>query len=124
MLTVVEADKQGVVHRVLVLISIACCALVALSFLMFARDQMAAGSKHQQNELIASAPSAPTPAAHRGPGQPRKFIDDAAKTLTSPFDSIVQSDSQWAVRGLATIAALLVYGVGLGYLARFTRGMA
>jgi hypothetical protein len=42
--------------------------------------------------------------------------------LTSPFRSIVQSDSQWVLHGVPTIFALLVYGVGLGYLARFSRG--
>lgn len=112
------------IHRILVLISIVCCVLVALSFAMFARDQLAAGSKHQQNLLIASAPTPPVVPTHQGPGQPRKFIDSAATTLTSPFASIAQSDSRWAVRGISTVAALLVYGVGIGFLARYTRGMA
>jgi hypothetical protein len=55
--------------------------------------------------------------------QPRLFIDNAASALTSPFRSLVQSDSQWVERGLPTILALLVYGVGIGYLARFSRGL-
>jgi hypothetical protein len=113
-----------VIHRLLVCIAIACCALVAASFAMFARDQVAGASKHQQNELIAGAQT--TTGAipvHKATGQPRRFIDAAAGDLTAPFKSVVQSDSSWVVRGVPTIVALLVYGVGLGFLARYTRGM-
>jgi hypothetical protein len=35
----------------------------------------------------------------------------------------IQSDSEWVVRGFPTIALLLVSGVGLGYLARFSPGL-
>jgi hypothetical protein len=56
--------------------------------------------------------------------RPREFIDQAASALTSPFHSIVQSDSQWVLHGIPTVLALLVYGVALGYLARYSRGMS
>ena len=92
--------------------------------MLFARDQMAGASKHQQNELIAGAPANPRAVPpHHARAQPRRFIDAAASTLTSPFHSLVQSDSQWVVHGMPTMLALLVYGVGLGFLARFSRGM-
>jgi hypothetical protein len=114
-----------VIHRVLVLAAFMCCGIVIVSFTLFARDQLAGASKHQQNELVSAAPASPPPAvANRSPGQPRRFIDGAARALTSPFRSIVQSDSQWVLHGVPTIFALLVYGVGLGYLARFSRGMS
>ena len=45
--------------------------------------------------------------------------DDAAKTLTSPFSAVVKSSNPWVDHGLPTILALVAYGVGLGYLARF-----
>ena len=91
---------------------------------MFARDQIAGASKHQQNEIIASAPTTTGPVPiHQAAAQPRRFIDTAASDLTSPFRSIVQSDSQWVSRGVPTVIALLIYGVGLGYLARYSRGM-
>jgi hypothetical protein len=114
-----------VIHRVLVLTAFVCCGLVIASFALFARDQLAGASQHQQNELVsaASASLAPAPTNHV-PGQPKRFIDGAARVLTSPFRSIVQSDSQWVLHGVPTIFALLVYGVGLGYLARFSRGMS
>jgi hypothetical protein len=113
-----------VIHRLLVCTALVCCALVAASFAMFARDQVAGASKHQQNEIVTGAPTTTGPVPiHQATAQPRRFIDAAASDLTAPFRSIIQSDSQWLARGVPTVIALLVYGVGLGYLARFSRGM-
>jgi len=111
-----------VIHRVLVLTALGCSMLVLASFALFANDQVAGASKHQQNELVAGA-SLSSPKPHPV-GQPRRFVDGAAHTLTSPFQSIVQSDSQWVVHGISTLFALLAYGFGLGYLARFSRGLS
>ena len=110
------------IHRAITTIALICCFLVAASFSLFALDQLAGASKHQQNEITSSAAVAPIPQEAKHHGQPRQFIDDASQTLTSPFSSIVQSNSQWVTRGVPAIIALLVYGVGLGYLARFSRG--
>jgi hypothetical protein len=124
MLDVGPADKATVLHRALVLIAFACCGLVLLSFTMFARDQLAGASANQQSEITAGVPVTPARVpVHHAKGQPRRFIDGAASTLTKPFRSIVQSDSQWVVHGLPTIFALLVYGFGLGFLARYSRGL-
>jgi hypothetical protein len=125
MLVGVHADACGVLHRVLVLTAFVCCGLVILSFALFARDQMAGASKHQQNELAAGAPTTPgtvPPATHHA--QPRRFVDGAAHDLTSPFTSIVHSNSQWVLRAVPMLFALLVYGFGLGFLARYSRGMS
>ena len=109
------------IHRALVLVAFLCCGLVLVSFTLFARDQLAGASARQQNSLISGSAKAP-PARHRG--QPRRFIDGAAHDLISPFTSIVQSGNQWVTRGVPSIFALLVYGIGLGYLARFSSGMS
>jgi hypothetical protein len=114
-----------VVHRVLVVVALVCCGFVVASFSLFAVDQLSGASKHQQSQLSAGVPTAPgmvPPLHHKG--QPRRFIDAAAHALTSPFRSIASSDSQWVVRGIETACALLVYGLGLGYLARFSRGLS
>jgi hypothetical protein len=119
------ADISAVVHRTLVLVSFACCGLVLLSFTMFARDQIAGASANQQNAIATSTPVTPAvapPGTHHG--QPRRFIDGAAHELISPFSSIVQSNDQWVVHGIPTFFGLLVYGVGLGFLARYSRGTA
>jgi hypothetical protein len=122
MLVAPAADICPVVHRVLVLVSFVCCALICVSFAMFASDQLAGASSQQQNALIAGSARVSPRGTHHG--QPRRFIDGAARILTSPFRSLVQTDSQWAVHGLATMLALAAYGLGLGYLARFSRGLS
>jgi hypothetical protein len=120
MLVAPAADTGGVISRLLGFVSLVCCALVVMSFAMFARDQMAGASEHQQTELVAgaNASTAPTAINHRH-SQPRRFIDGAAKTLTSPFAAVVKSSSPWIAHGLPALFAVLAYGVGLGYLARF-----
>jgi hypothetical protein len=115
-----EVETGRVISRVLRLTAFVCCALVVASFTMFARDQMAGASQHQQTELVAGArPTAAssTPVEH---AQPRRSIDAAAKVLTGPFDAIVQSPNPWVTHSLPAVFALLVYGLGLGYLARFS----
>ncbi len=107
------------------LIAVVCCGLVSISFLMFARDQIDTASIHQQVEInnhgLVPAPSK-APVHH---GQPRRFIDDAAGKLTSPFNALVSHDSSiWVRHVVPTLFALLLYGVGLGYLARYSSGLA
>jgi hypothetical protein len=113
-----------VVHRVLVLLAFWCCAISVASFGLFARDQLAGASEHQQQEIVAGATTTPgvAPIAKHHT-QPRRFIDGAAKLLAAPFESIVQSSNQWAHRGSELFFALLAYGIGLGYLARYSRGL-
>jgi hypothetical protein len=120
MLIAHAAETGSVISRILRLASLVCCGLVVTSFAMFARDQMAGASEHQQTELVAGANTSVSPTAitHRH-SQPRRFIDNAAKTLTSPFSAVVKSSNPWVDHGLPTILALVAYGVGLGYLARY-----
>jgi hypothetical protein len=121
MLATPAADTDEVISRVLRLTAFVCCALVALSFAMFARDQAAGASEHQQTELVAGPHQALTASTSSKPhAQPRRFIDGAAKVLTAPFDAIVQSSNDWVKHGLPAVFALIVYGLGLGYLARFS----
>ncbi len=124
MLEAQAADTDLVIHRLLVLGACVCSVLVLASFAMFARDQLAGASAHQVAEINTPDPasSGTSKAAHHA--QPRRFIDGAASTLTSPFSSIVQSDNPWVEHALPTVFALLIYGVGIGYVARFTRGLS
>jgi hypothetical protein len=113
-----------VLHRALITISTVCTVLVIASFAMFARDQMAGASQHQQNAESPSAAVTPVPAPPHRHAQPRRFIDGAASTLESPFHSVIQSTNDWVDHGIPAAVALTVYGLGLGYLARFSRGFA
>lgn len=113
-----------VVERTLRWIAIVLSLLVGASFLLFAVDRLGGASRHQQQELDTGQPQdrgvLPEP-RHRA--QPRRFIDGAAHTLLEPFAGVVTSTSSWARRGIPTALALLLYGVGLGYLARYARGL-
>jgi hypothetical protein len=121
MLAAPHVETGSVISRVLRLTAFLCCALVVLSFAMFARDQMAGASAHQQTELVAGSNSrAAAGASSERHAQPRRFIDAAAKVLRMPFDAIVQSSNLWVKEGLPALFAVLTYGLGLGYLARYT----
>jgi hypothetical protein len=124
MLTASPSDTRSVIHRALVLASVACCLLVAASFVLFARDQVSGASKAQVAQLATTATPARGAAHPRPRAQPRRFIDNAAHALTSPFESVVSSHNAWVDHGVPAVIALLVYGVGLGYLARYTRGVS
>jgi hypothetical protein len=99
---------------------------VIASFAMFVTDQAGGASRHQVAEIAGGATTrtATSTVTDTHPGQPRAFIDGAAKALTAPFRAVLHSGSQWAQRGFATVCALLLYGLGLGYLARFSQGSA
>ena len=114
-----------VINRLLVYTSLACCTLVVASFAMFARDQAAGASRHQQTQLAAGPASTASDgsASSHVHHQPRRFIDDAAHSLTAPFQSIISSRSEWVLHIFPAICGLLVYGLGLGFLARFSRGL-
>ncbi|MGE5617370.1 MAG: hypothetical protein ACM3UX_00380, partial [Candidatus Woesearchaeota archaeon] len=82
------------VNRTLGTISFTCCALIIASFGFFAVDQMS-GASQQQAAVTAGTP---IPAHGTNPDgkQPRRFIDGAAHTLTSPLNTVMHSGSEWA----------------------------
>jgi hypothetical protein len=111
------------------LVAIVMSGFVLIGFAFFATDELDRGSKTQQqalaDELEGSStgviPVAPTPAdeaareaAH---GDVREIVDDVNDVLLGPFKNLVDSDDVWVARGVPTILALLLYGVGLGFLA-------
>jgi hypothetical protein len=111
------------------LAAIVMSGFVLIGFAFFAVDEMDRGSKTQQralaNELEGSstgvAPVSPSPAdeaareaAH---GEVREIVDDVNDVLLGPFTNLVDPEDVWVARGVPTILALLLYGVGLGFLA-------
>ncbi len=122
--------------RLMRLASIVICLIVVVSFTVFAVDQTGNASDHQQEQLSgtpvhngsspaastssgAPAPSAATPSHESGL---HRTIDDVSNQLTSPFSGVLSSSSsEWAIRGVNVLFTLLVYGFGLGYLARVIR---
>ena len=109
--------------RLLRVAAIAMCLVTVASFGLYAINQTNTASAHQQESLAsggAQAREVNTSETHtKGV---RGVIDEAAKTVTSPFKgATASSNSEWVKRGAGMGFALLVYGFGLGFIARFIR---
>ena len=108
------------VHRFLVSCSFICCTLIIASFAFFAVDQISGASSHQVAQIAGST----TPSKSKShPPAIRRFVDTAAKDLTYPFHSLLRSTSTWANELLLVVLGLAIYGVGIGYLARYSSGL-
>ena len=103
--------------------SVAICVLVLASFVTFAVDQTKSASGAQQQALRNGVERGKTAAAsERHKNSFHKAVDEGAETFTSPFSGIVSaSKSEWGDEAVKLLLALLVYGFGLGYLARAIR---
>jgi hypothetical protein len=125
------ADTSSAMGALLRTLAVCASIIVSLSFVMFALDEMDRGSKTQQEELGKQTGKPelfavdPTPTAaqedlrEQEHSQVREAIDDAGDVLLRPFSGVVESNSNWVIRGVPTLLALLVYGLGLGLLANF-----
>jgi hypothetical protein len=112
------------------LAAISTSIVVLLGFAFFAAGEMDKGSKTQQTalgeetgrpaspEVVGVAPEPGEEAAReRKSSAPRELVDDANDVLLAPFASVVDSDNAWVTHGVPALLALLLYGVGLGFLA-------
>jgi uncharacterized membrane protein YraQ (UPF0718 family) len=101
--------------------SLVICAIVVASFVTFVVEQTKTASGHQQ-EVVRTGIDTPAAHASKHEGSVHKALDEASDELTSPFAGIVSSSSsEWATRGVKLLLALVVYGFGLGYVARVLR---
>jgi hypothetical protein len=111
------------------LISILCSLVLLASFAMFASDQAGDGSKQTVAQISAndeSAPAAAKPAAPKEKHGPvREAIDGVNDKLVGPFKGVAGSDSPWARHISQSVLAFLVFGLGVGFLARYasTKGI-
>jgi hypothetical protein len=112
------------------LASVVVCLIVIASFALFVVNKTSSASAHQQQELNGTT-TAPGAQAAQGTASSVKHakgstlrtrIDDASEAITSPFDGLSSGwSSQWLIRGVNLLLALVVYGFGLGFLARVIR---
>ena len=112
--------------RTLRLASLVICLIALASFTVFAADQSGSASDHQQAEVHAAEGAGPTPNGQEsGSGHESALhedLDKAFSTVSSPFSGITSgSKSQWTIHIVDTLLVLLVYGFGLGFLARLMR---
>jgi hypothetical protein len=125
------------VGRVLHWVSMACCAFLIVSFVLFAHAQISHASNHQASSLnpritptTVSPPGAavvkpkPAPPAPHRKGQPRRFIDAVAGKLESLFTGLVSTNNAWVKQLIPLVLSLIVYGGGIGFLGRWANGRA
>jgi hypothetical protein len=115
-----------VVSPLLRLASIACSIVLLLSFAAFVSDQAGHSSKKTVATIANEDETSPVSSAAGG-AQPRhavkhspvrQKIDSADRYLTSPFRGVAANGSPWAEHIATTLFGLLVFGFGLGFLAR------
>jgi hypothetical protein len=113
-------------------VSVVASAIVLVSFGLFAIDETRNASEASARAIAgleatrSSDPSARQERAReRAHSRAREAIDDADDLLVAPFAPVVSgSDSSWIRRGVPTLLALIIYGFGLSFLARYARGWA
>jgi hypothetical protein len=116
-----------VLERVLRIAAILVSVVIVLSFALFAVDELNGASARNEAKLAQDLEANPAPAVERqrekDHGAVREAIDDANDVVVSPFQGIASSDdSVWVQRAVPALLALLVFGLGVGFLARFMRG--
>jgi hypothetical protein len=115
--------------RVLKLASLALCLVVIASFGLFVINRTSDASAHQQQVVNGATssgvgePSSPIAPDNGGrKGSARRTIDEISEAVESPFSALTEgSSSEWVIHGVDLGVALLVYGFGLGYIARTIR---
>ena len=109
--------------RLLRIASFALCLIVIASFMIFAVGQTKTASDHQQEQVTESSGTrGASLVSTKKDSSLHKTIDEASEQVTSPFAGLVsKSSGEWAVRGVNLLLALIVYGFGLGFLARMLR---
>ena len=113
-------------------VALVASVVVLLSFALFAIDQTRAASQRTTAEvqgLDAARTADPSPAQERARerthSRARELVDDADDILLAPFTwAAPDTTSTWALRGVPALVALVVYGLGLSFLARFAQGRA
>jgi hypothetical protein len=121
-----------VLSTTLRLTAITCSVLIGLGWLLFAVGETKSASAQSTeivngDELATRVDLDPDQERLReqAHSKPHEFIDDANDILLAPFTSFTNdSKNKWIRRTVPALLALLVFGFGLGYIARFASGKA
>ena len=111
---------SAVVDGVLRWIAVVATLLVVAGFTMFAIDQVSHASSQQVSALADPSDHQESVRESRH-STFREAIDDANDALLKPFAGVASSSNEWVRRGVPTLLAVLVYGLGLGFVARYVR---
>jgi hypothetical protein len=101
------------------------CLLVLAWFVVFAVDSTSVAASHQVSRLYGASQQQalriPAKQAAKE-GAAKKALGEAGRALTAPFAGLTSgSSSAWLARAADTLLALLVYGLGVGFLVRIVR---
>lgn len=121
---------MAVLERPLRYLAIVCSLIAGLGWLLFALDQTSEASKASAAEISGATirttvdPDPEVEAAReQAHGDVREWIDDANDVLLRPFTEVAASNSnEWVRRSIPALLAVLLYGFGLGVLARYLAG--
>ena len=111
-------------ERPLRYLAIALSLIIAIGFTLFALEDIGRASAESEHRVAGYTAANPSPAGERERerrhSDVREVIDDVNDVLLSPFAGVTANDpSRWARRGVPALLGLLVYGFGLGYVARW-----
>jgi len=119
-----------VFERPLRYIAVLVSAVVLVSFAMFAIDEFRGASDETQTAIAqqegvravqAQEQAAGTVAQHHT--RVRRSIDDVNRVVTAPFNRLVaHSQSTWVRHGVPALLALIFFGLGFAFLARYAKG--
>jgi hypothetical protein len=121
-----------VLERPLRFAAVVTSGIVLVSFGLFAADELRTASAESRASIAASGVSNDPDAAarverlrEREQSAAHEALDDVNDVLTAPFDFAAgDSPDVWVQRGLPALLALVFFGVGLGFLARYSKGSA
>ncbi len=101
------------------------CLLVLAWFAVFAVDSTSVAASHQVGKLYGARQQQalrPPPKQAAKEAAAKKALNEAGSAVTSPFAGLTSgTSSAWLARGADTLLALLVYGLGVGFLVRVVR---
>ena len=100
--------------------SILATLLVVTGFSLFAFDQVSHAS-HQQVSYLADPSDHQEAVRESRQSGFREGIDDVNDALLKPFAGVTSSHNDWVRRGVPALLAVLAYGLGLGFAARYLR---
>lgn len=109
-------------ERTLRLLATCACGFLLVSLGLFAVDQSGTASQQAQTEVNHAGAQALGPPVSVGAHHSavRVAIDDTADALSSPFAILAPGSADaWGYRMFTTMLGLLVYGFGLGAIARY-----
>lgn len=105
-------------------------AILLVSFGLFAINEVRTASAESRARIAATQASNDPQAAarlerqrERRQSQAHEAIDDANDVLTAPFTWAAGSSPDiWVQKGIPALLALVFFGAGLSFLARYSKG--